>query len=465
MEVTEQLSEFVSQTQYSSLPQIVVKEAKRIILESIANILFGSASGLGRTMAKVLLMEESPGAVCINTGKRCSLRTAAFYNTAVADTVDSVGGSYKTIIHPGKNLVPASLTVASALEKNGKDLILAIVLGNECCFRMDIVIGGPIKVKGAYVDGVLASLGSVISVGKLFGLHKDDLTGAIGIGGMLAPTTLGGASMFKSAARPLAMGQQSANAILAVQMQLAGVRGPSDILERPVGGFGQALAGTADLSKITEDLGKVWECLVCYKKPFVGCGLTHLARQGTEVLKKKHNIKVDNIEAVTVGVQKGSLMVTSHHARTGANIVEHSCCGPYLIANVLMYDDTGPGCLTEERMNDPKVHELADKVEVVEDPELTKLAELDSSLKLLAKLQIVMKSGEKYSYSNKHIKWYPFDRDATTDGWAATDAEIEDKFRLYASGILSLQKTEDVIAIISQLEDLDNVAKLMNLLL
>lgn len=106
MGVTEQLSEFVSRTSYSSLPYVVVKEAKRIVLESIANILLGSASELGKTMARILLVEEPSEAVYIGTGKRGSLKNAAFYNTAVADTIDSVGGSFKGVIHPGKNLSP-----------------------------------------------------------------------------------------------------------------------------------------------------------------------------------------------------------------------------------------------------------------------------------------------------------------------------------------------------------------------
>lgn len=76
--------------------------------------------------------------------------------------------------------------------KSGKDLILAIVLGNECCFRIDLILGGPVKAKGYYADGILGSFGSVIAVGKLFGLKKEDLQGGIGIGGLLAPTTLGG---------------------------------------------------------------------------------------------------------------------------------------------------------------------------------------------------------------------------------------------------------------------------------
>lgn len=231
-------------------------------------------------------------------------------------------------------------------------------------------------------------------------------------------------------------------------------------MECQVGGFGQALAGIAGLSKITEDLGKVWECLVCNKKPFVGCRLTHSARQGAEVLKKKHGIEADKIKAVTVRVRRGSLTVIGHHAQTGANIVEHSCSGPYLIANAIMYDDTGPGCLSKERMNDPKVHELADKIEILEDLELTKLVEeTPMGSKWPANLQIVMESGEKYSYFIERVKWDPL------DGGAATDAEIEDKFRLYASGILSPQETKDVIAMVSHLEELDNVAKLMDLLL
>ncbi len=156
MGLTREIAEFVSEATYDSLPDALVNEAKRILLETIAVTVLGSKSKLGKTIAEVLgQVDESPVAMRIGIGDRCSLRTSAFYNTAIADCNDSAGGFYKAVVHPGKNVAPASLTVASAMEKSGRDMILAMILGIECYFRLDLAIALPHSARGHYNDGTL----------------------------------------------------------------------------------------------------------------------------------------------------------------------------------------------------------------------------------------------------------------------------------------------------------------------
>lgn len=458
MGVTADLAHFVAETTYEGLPGSVVREAKRTLLEGIANALLGSGTKLGKTMAGVLTgVKEEPIATFIGTGVKGAIKSAAFYNTAITDCNDAAGGYWKGIVHPGKNVVPATLTVASAQGKSGKDLILAMILGIECYLRIDLVMAASLALRGQYDDGVVGTIGSAIAIGKLLGLDKKNIQGAIGNAAILSPCSIGGTSYFRSASRPLTMGQSSSSAITAVLMQQAGVHGPSEILECE-GGFVRALSDCTDLSSITQDLGKEWECLYLYKKPFVGCRLTHSTREAAQLLKREHNIKAEDIVSVTIWAPKSTLIVTGHHTNAGANIVEHSCSGPYLHANVLMYDDTGPGCLGDERMNDIKVHELASRINIVEDPEATRLISKGYEWAYRGKIEIVTRGGKKYSYIAEHVKWDPF------EGFAATDAELEEKLRIYAGGLLSQEKIDAIIRTVSNLEQLDNTAELMRLL-
>ena len=459
MGLTENLARFTVETTYASLPNDVVEEAKNFLYETVAACLLGSGASLGKTIAEVLEKgEESPDAVLIGTAKKRSLRSAAFYNTAIVDCTDSVGGSFHAIVHPGKNVVPAALTVASAKRRSGKDLISAIILAVECYSRLDSVMALPHAARGHYSDGTVGSIGAAIAVGKLLNLDKKYLQSAIGSAAMLAPCTIGGTSMFRSAARPLTMGQASSNAVLAVAMAQAGVAGPADILECP-GGFCQALANVTGTSKITEDLGQIWESRWFYHKPIVGCRLTHAGRLGAQFLKQKHSIKADEIERVLFGVPpEPNLRVMSHHANIGPNIVDHSCSGPYLVASVLLYDDIGSGGLSDERMKDPSLHELADKIEVVADPELIKKMESSSHELSGANIEILLKDGRRYSYSMDYVKGDPFNE------YRMTGDDLIANLREYAKGILTPGKVEDVVRVISKLEELDNTAKLMDLL-
>ena len=340
-------------------------------------------------------------------------------------------------------------------------MITAMMVAVECYTRIDRAMAAPINARGLYGDGPVGAIGTVIAVGKLVGLDKETMQGAIGNAGMLAPCTLGGASLFKSASRPLTMGMASANGILSVMMAQSGVQGPYDILESS-GGFCQALAGITDLSRITEDLDKVWwwgmgSCTNLYHKPFIGCRLTYIPRQGAQVLKEKHKIKADDIEKVIVRLSAAGFQVMNHYPPIGGNIVEHSCSTPYLTANVLMYDDVGPGCLTEERMDDPKVHELANRIELVADPEITRLMETNWEAGGMGSMEIVTKKGERYTYSADYRRGHSVK-------WPMTDDELKDKLRDYASGVLSKGRIERVIETIFRLEELHNVAELMDLL-
>lgn len=462
MGVTEGLAEFVVETTYESLPQEAIDEARRCTLETVANNLLGSASGLAKRVAAELGKgDESPEAMLMGIGKKRSLRTAAFFNSLIADINDSCGGAERSVVHHGKNVVPVSLTTASAKEKSGRDMITAMMVAIECYTRIDRVMCSALNTRGYYSDGPVGTIGTAITVGKLFGLDKETMQGAIGNAALLAPCTVGGASLYRSEARPLPLGMASANGILSVMMAQSGVKGPGDILECS-GGFCQALAGITDPCEVTKDLGKVWwggmgRPTNLYHKPFIGCRLTYVPRQGAQILEEKHRINPDDIERVTVRLSAAGFHIMNHYPAVGGNIIEHSASTPYLTANVLMYDDVGSGCLTEERMNDPKVHMLANKIEIVPDPELTKLAETHWEAGGMGNMEIITKRGDKYSYSAEYRRGDPIK-------WRMTDDELKDKLREYASGVLSRERIERVIEMILRLEELDNMAELMNLL-
>lgn len=454
MGVTEELMKFVSEAKFEDLPAPVVAEAKRHLLEGVCTITFGSGLGLGRSICEALYREGEPQeAVFIGTDKKGSLRTAAMYNATMGDMQDSCGGYYYGVVHPAKNVTPAALTYASAEGKNGKDLIVAMIMGIEAYARIDLAIAGAHTWRGHYNDGTIGCLGAAISVGKLAGLSKDGLRSALGNAGMLTPATIGGNSMYKAIGRATALGMGAANGIFAVELAQAGVSGPPDILECP-GGFSQALSGVTDLSKVVQGLGREWESLKFYYKPFCGCRLTHSGRQCAQAFKKQTGVRPEDIDKVIWRMPAGNLIVTDHYPALGAPVSEHSSSAPYLIANVFLYDDVGPGCFSEKRLNDPKVHEMAGRVAVVADAELTKAAEGGYDKSYSTRIEIFTRDGNKYAYSAEYVKGDPYGE------WRMTDKELKDKFRTYCAGVLSPDRVEDAIEMIARLDEVD-VAELV----
>ena len=460
MGATRTLAEFVENAEYDDLPEVVLRATRRLLLESIAVSILGSHLQLGVTIGSQLGVEGAIYALPDRSVPSSAAR-AAFANAAWADCNDAAGGSYKSPVHPAKNLIPSVLAVAFAEKTGGREIMLAAALGIECVFRIDLAIGLEHLARGQYSDGTIGTLGAAIAVGKARGLAARDLEAAIGNASLLAPATVGGPNMWTSAGRPLALGQAAASGILAVDMARAGVRGPADALECQ-GGFADALAGTRSLERVTRDLGSVWESTFHYLKPFVGCKLTHPARQGIQTLKRDRQLGAAAVENITVYHPLYDIAVIGDHPQVGEDEVAHSASSAYLMANTLLYDDDGPGVLSPTRLSDEAVHELAEKVIVLEDPELTRIYEGGMEARGDAgtpiRMEVLLKTGETLTYATSRVKGDPF------EGWEVTDEELAEKYFEYVDGLQTPVEAAAVIDFVSRLHEAEDLRDLEKLL-
>jgi 2-methylcitrate dehydratase PrpD len=456
MGVTRQVAEFVAGTRFDDLPEAAIVAARRLIVESFAVSILGGTLTAGKAIASATGFGGSIYALG-NPEDASSVARAAFVNTAWADTNDAAGGSYKSPIHPGKNVLPAVLAMGLAENRPGRDVMTAAILGIECSFRLDAAIGLEHISRGHYSDGTFGAIGAAIAVGRLRGLTADVLESAIGNAGLMAPCTVGGANMWTATGRALALGQAASAGIVAVQMAEAGIPGPREILECE-GGVGQALAGATDLSRVTRDLGTVWECTSYYLKPYIGCRLTHVSREGIQHLRRTRDFRPEEVEAIRVSHPIYDLPIVAHHARAGADVGNHASSEPYLLANVLLYDDQGPAVLSDERMADPAVHALADRIEAVEDPELTAQyaggMESRAEIGIPMSMEIRLRSGEVRTHSANRAKGDPF------EGWELTDKELDEKFRTYVAARLDRAGADRMIGLVRSLDQLETMAEL-----
>ena len=460
MGATTTLAEFVEGAEYEALPQDVVRAANRLLLESIAVSIFGSRLDLGITIGTQLGFDGTPYALP-DPAIRSSVPQAAFANAAWADCNDSAGGSYKSPVHPGKNLIPALFAAGLVEGSSGRDIVLAAALAIECVFRLDLAIGLEHLARGQYSDGTIGTVGAALAVGNVRGLSVGELKDAIGNACLMAPATVGGPNMWTSPGRSLALGQAAATGILAVDMAQAGVHGPADALECD-GGFADALAGTTDLERVVRDLGVVWESTFHYLKPFVGCKLTHPARQGIQKLKRDNDLDPAEVDGITVYHPLYDIAIIGGHPEVGGDEVSHSVSSPYLMANTLLYDDDGPDVLGRDRRLDPDVHELAARITVAEDPELTRIyaggMEARGEAGTPVRMDVFLKTGETHTYATSRVKGDPF------PGWEVTDDELAAKFRQYVTGSLDPDRATAVIEFMSDLEEAQDLGRLEKLL-
>lgn len=198
--------------------------------------------------------------------------------------------------HPGMHIVPAALAAAEVAHRPGRDLLAALVAGYEVAARLFTAfrLRAP-----THPHGHLAGVGAAVSVALL--LQEDPLPVAA-----IAATTptipVWNACYEGGTARNIAMGLSAQNALRAVRLHRAGMRGS---LESVGALFGRVAGDAVDIDVLTEPMdGMRPRILGNYFKWHSSCALTHAAIDAVLSLPQ---VPVDSIRAVEVRTIRNNL--------------------------------------------------------------------------------------------------------------------------------------------------------------
>ena len=136
--VVESLAQFTAQTRYEDLPQEVVREAKRLLVDSIGCALGGLSHPKGAIGVQYAntLGPGAPGqqATIIGTGERVSAVGAAFANGELINALD-----FDAVLPPGHvspYVIPCALAAGESAQASGRNLIRAVAISHEMTNRI-----------------------------------------------------------------------------------------------------------------------------------------------------------------------------------------------------------------------------------------------------------------------------------------------------------------------------------------
>jgi 2-methylcitrate dehydratase len=205
-----------------------------------------------------------------------------------------------------------------------------------------------------------------------------------------------------------------------------------------------------DLEKLTQRR-KDWTILHSWIKSLAAdcCMHSHLA--ATISLVKEHDIKPEavgrvNIKTTPRTYRRVANPETRRHAKTWYTAAHSSY---YTTALAIMDRALGADQLSDEKLRDPRVQELANKVFIEADANLEELTLPDV-------VEIITNEKEKYTCQVDYSKGHPVN--------PMTDADIEDKFRSMAGKFMSDTQMDKVITTIYKLDKLDDVSELVKVL-
>jgi 2-methylcitrate dehydratase len=237
--LVERLAGYAAALRYEDLPADVVRQAKRLIVDTVGCALGGygaEPAAIAHNLAATVTSTR-PATIMVS-GRRTSPDLAAFANGAMIRFLDFNDGYTSTgeSGHPSDSIA-AALTAAEIAGRSGKDLIVATVLAYEVFCRIcDETDLKPLGWDHVTVGGIA----SLAAAAKLLGLEGRKLTEAFNLG--VAPnialyqTRIGTVSMWKGCAYANA----SRNALFAAMLAERGMTGPSPIFEG-VGGYFKAV--------------------------------------------------------------------------------------------------------------------------------------------------------------------------------------------------------------------------------
>ena len=451
MNETRTLAEFIARLRYEDLPAPVVKQACRIILDTVGCAIsaWSEDPDKSRVAAQIAEMYPAqPGACVIGAAGLASQPAfAAFANGMLANAADNDDTHKRALLHAGSVMVPTALAMAQTENLSGHELIVALVAGYEVAVRVGMAVM-PTHYRFWHSTATNGTFGAAASAAKALRLDAGGVQRALGLAGTQAAglnTFFESGDMTKS----IHPGKAAMNGILSAQLARVGATSPPAILEHAKG-YLNAFSTEPKPQALTEGLGSQWEILQNGFKYFPSILASHSPIQAALALVRKHPIAPQDIARIrieTYGAVKTHFSNKDVRTVMGARVSV-----PYCTAIAAIDRELGQMQFTAARSEDPQVRKVLANTDIIVDAELDKLY----PDKFPARVTITLKDSRSFTETVMFPKGDPQDPLST--------AELEAKFRENVAARLDEQTAGGLMAEIYALPGARDVGALVSLL-
>jgi 2-methylcitrate dehydratase PrpD len=363
MDIMGALVRNLTEVTFQDLSSEAVSASKRSIMDTLGAVIAGSSVDGCQKLAVYLKswggLQESTVAVF---GEKVPSFFAAQANGAMARALELDDVSDEFVLHPSVSVVPATLAAAERKGNvSGKQLITAVALGQDLMFRMAASVKQSPIDSGRYnLFRVFAAAGAA---GKVLGLSESELRNGMGI----AYSQLSGEGQ---SARDGAMahyvqsGTVAKSAIEAVLLAQTGITGPSSALQGP-SGFYTAIEPDHDLEPLISNLGKVFRGTEICVKPYPSCRLTHESIDLALEFRQNEDLDYRSIEQIIVRVNDQCFNLVCHPVeskRRPQTFIDAQFSLPYTVAAAVVKGDVFIHELSEQAIRDQDTLSLAQRI-------------------------------------------------------------------------------------------------------
>lgn len=462
----EKLAQFASALRFEDLPQDVVEESQRILLDSIGVAIGGIGELKGKAgIAYGKLMGGAGAATIMGTGDKVSIFGAAFANGELINTLDM-----DAVLPPGHvvpYVLPGILALAETLPRDGREVVRAIAVAHEMSHRIGMGMDYLRDTKDGKVDpppvfGYAETIfGATAAIGMLRGLGEEVIANALGIAGSISPVN-SQTAWFQHAPSSTIKYQHAGtlvqSAFTASYAGEFGHRGDLRILDDEAFGYRRFIGSRRWFAdQMMADLGTTWRFPAQSSfKPYPHCRVLHaLLDTMTEILDT-HAIKVEEIDGIKIYVEGmveqpvwlNREILTTHDAQF--SIAHGIAVGAHRIP-------PGPRWMDPALVFGASVMGLMEKVTHEVHPDYVKLLTGNAASRP-ARIEITAR-GQVFSGERR----YPKGSRSPDPASVMTDAELVAKFLRNVEGALPHQSAEDIVEQAMNLANVRDFSAIMRL--
>lgn len=356
---TARTAQEVTALRYEDLSPETLARAKHVLLDWLGAAIAGSIEPAGQIAQAIALEAECrPVSRLIGTSLRSSPREAALANAIAAHALDFDDSSMWADAHPSATIVSAAVALGEAMRSTTAQVVEAIIAGLQGQALIALATGPSAYEKGFHGTGTFGTFGAAGACARLLRLDVEQLEQAYG----LAATQAAGLKIsFGTMGKHLNAGKAAVNGMLAAQLAAKGFTAPSDAIEGRQG-FEWTQSTSFNQERPQTVMGGRLAIESVLFKRHACCHGTHSTIDGITQLRAGHAFSDDGIVDVRLVVSDKMLDICCipdpATGLEGKFSVRHA-------ASVALADlVAGPDAFTDERVHDPRLVALRQKVEV-----------------------------------------------------------------------------------------------------
>jgi 2-methylcitrate dehydratase PrpD len=467
--LTRALSEFAVTTAFEDLPADVVRECRRLLLDTIGCAIGGLRTDSGQIALRYIdRLGGHPIATVIGRPVKSSAANAAYANARLANVLDA-DDTFPTSAHFGNATVFGALALAEDLDRTGRDLLTAIAVGFDVGARVGSWMGAPFQIEDDEVVGwnelggppasvTWAAVGASANIAQL---SAEQAHHAFGIGGSNCPLPTirkwAGSEtqpMYKYADA----GWCAAVGVNAAMLAELGSTGFLGILDGEDGFWKLYGSPTHNDSVLLGGLGSDWQILNTTYKQWPCCRWIHHPLTAFTRLKHEHQLTAAEIDRVVVRANPFALTpIFCEQEPQDALTAEFS--HPHALAMAAHDVPAGPEWYGSEALFSEQMRSFRAKVFVKPEPRSANIAAwmgggqwrgIPGGVDIEAR-------GTRYVATADYALGDPW-----SEATLFSDARLVEKFKIMAGAHADDDALDRAIELVMTIDSCDSVAALMN---